>query len=205
MARNYDSGSVNPTIYIDIDKIIRKNKQFGKNSRMLNKVVLIAIDDGLNELALRAEAYVKERMASYGLGGGALYSNLEVRRIRQGIYISTHGTSNQGRDYTMFVEFGTGIEGKKNSHPRANARGWKYTEKHKAKNGELLEGWVYPSYETDVNANKWQDEEGNWFAFTRGQASRPFMYETWLYISFTWHSTIQGYIRRAIQKWGDNL
>ena len=67
-------------------------------------------------------------------------------------------------EYAKFVEFGTGVVGARNPHPdlsQANIDGgWTYDSHN---HGE--EGWVY------------EDENGNWHR-TRGQASRPFMYNT---------------------------
>ena len=105
----------------------------------------------------------------------------------------------------MYVEFGTGIVGKGKPHPHASKLGWTYTEYHVDRNGNIRSGWIYPSHENDVNKNKWVDENGNWYAFTMGQKARPFMYDTWLYLSRIWHSTLMGYINRARKEWGESF
>lgn len=61
--------------------------------------------------------------------------------------------------YAKFVEFGTGIVGKKNPHPDTSIIGWKYDVNE---HGEA--GWFY-----------YRDGEWHW---TKGMPSRPFMYET---------------------------
>lgn len=64
-------------------------------------------------------------------------------------------------EYGMFVEFGTGIVGKNAApHPALEAFGWEYDVNN---HGEV--GWLYPA------------DDGT-YRRTRGQASRPFMYET---------------------------
>ena len=64
-------------------------------------------------------------------------------------------------DYGMFVEFGTGIVGENSPHhPAQGAFDWEYDVND---HGEL--GWWYPG----------DDGQLHW---TKGQPSRPFMYET---------------------------
>ena len=73
-----------------------------------------------------------------------------------------------GTDHAMFVEFGTGIVGKKSSYPGKLPDGvtWTYasgkTIRHLA-DGRY--GWFY------------KDDDGQWW-FTEGMPSRPFMYYT---------------------------
>ena len=61
--------------------------------------------------------------------------------------------------WAKFVEFGTGIEGKENSHPDASIIGWKYDI-----NNHDEKGWFY-------------FKNGKWH-WTKGMPSRPFMYNT---------------------------
>lgn len=64
-------------------------------------------------------------------------------------------------EYGMFVEFGTGIVGENgNHHPAESAFGWEYDVNQ---HGEV--GWLFPA------------DDGT-YRRTRGQESRPFMYET---------------------------
>lgn len=63
-------------------------------------------------------------------------------------------------EYGMFVEFGTGIVGSQSPHPADGDYGWQYDIHHHG-----TAGWVYPA------------DDGT-FRRTRGQQSRPFMYET---------------------------
>ena len=61
--------------------------------------------------------------------------------------------------WAKFVEFGTGITGQQNPHPKTELVGWKYDVNE---HGEA--GWFY-----------FRDGEWHW---TKGLPSRPFMYET---------------------------
>lgn len=64
-------------------------------------------------------------------------------------------------DYGMFVEFGTGIVGAENpNHPAHSAFDWEHDI-----HGHGYSGWWYPG----------DDGQAHW---TKGQPSRPFMYET---------------------------
>ena len=63
-----------------------------------------------------------------------------------------------GTYYAVFVEFGTGIVGEQNPHPE---QPWDYDV-----NGYGEDGWYY------VDG---RDMKGHW---TKGQPSRPFMYNT---------------------------
>lgn len=64
-------------------------------------------------------------------------------------------------EYGMFVEFGTGIVGENGEHhPALSAFGWDYDVNN---HGEV--GWLFPT------------DDGS-YRRTRGQESRPFMYNT---------------------------
>lgn len=64
--------------------------------------------------------------------------------------------------HALFVEFGTGIKGKNGlQHPWKNEYGWEHDVHH---HGD--KGWIY-----------YNDREGRCF-WTKGQASRPFMLNT---------------------------
>ena len=200
----YDVGSYDPSVTIDLDKFISKTRASGKGSRDLNQMIQIAINDGLDELARRGEEYAKQQILIYGISG-ELSTNLKAERIKNGFQISTYAQSNWGFDYSMYVEFGTGIVGMSSPHPKAGSSGWTYTTEHVDRNGKVRSGWVYPSSIDDRNKNKWIGEDGNWYAFTMGQEAKPFMYDTWLYLSRIWHSTLMGYVNRARKEWGESF
>lgn len=71
--------------------------------------------------------------------------------------------------YAAYVEFGTGVVGKDNPHPKYP---WVYDLNNHGK-----AGWFYPTDEADPNPNK-HEYNGQWYAWTKGMPSRPFMYLT---------------------------
>lgn len=76
------------------------------------------------------------------------------------------GIIRSGAYYAVFVEYGTGIMGENMSHPEMEGEwmppgGWTYDHNNHGENG-----WFYTSD---------RDGKRHW---TRGQVSRPFMYET---------------------------
>ena len=95
---------------------------------------------------------------------GAYYTGELLNSIDS--YLFSFGGSPVGfirvnAEYGMFVEFGTGIVGENSEHhPATEAFGWQYDVND---HGEV--GWLFPA------------EDGT-YRRTRGQESRPFMYET---------------------------
>ena len=73
-----------------------------------------------------------------------------------------------GTDHAMFVEFGTGIVGKRSPYPGKLPDGidWQYASGKTIRQlADGRYGWFY------------QDDNGEWW-FTEGMPSRPFMYYT---------------------------
>lgn len=89
----------------------------------------------------------------------AIYTGSLISSI-QGIYdASSHiGVIYTDCPYAVYVEYGTGVVGSQNPHPYPPS-GWKYDM-----NGHGESGWFY-----------WKDDNWHW---TKGIASRPFMFET---------------------------
>lgn len=95
---------------------------------------------------------------------GAYYTGELLSSINSYLFASdasTVGFIRVNAEYGMFVEFGTGIVGKKGKHhPAESVFGWEYDVNN---HGEI--GWSFPT------------DDGS-YRRTRGQESRPFMYET---------------------------
>lgn len=64
--------------------------------------------------------------------------------------------------YAKYVEFGTGVTGSEDPHPKTSEFGWSYDE-----NSHGDKGWVY------------QASDGNFYR-TSGQEAHRFMYNAWL-------------------------
>ena len=83
-----------------------------------------------------------------------------------------------GSYYACFVEFGTGIVGKKNRHPGLNSM------QDFAVMGE--NGTLYTEYDTNRHGNNvwfYKPVGGTKYLWTRGMKARPFMYNTYVELS----------------------
>lgn len=91
---------------------------------------------------------------------GAYYTGETLSTI-EGYYSPSAGVGiiKAGAWWATLIEFGTGVVGSKNPHPDPD--GWNYDV-----NGHGDEGWIY-----------YNDSDGK-FHWTKGMASRPFMYNT---------------------------
>lgn len=78
----------------------------------------------------------------------------------ESVLIGNVGYIRVNADYGVFVEFGTGIVGEGSPHALAGEFDWQYDVNE---HGEA--GWHFPA------------DDGSW-PITKGQPSRPFMYET---------------------------
>jgi len=80
----------------------------------------------------------------------------------------------------LYVEFGTGVRGLENQHPAVGNGdvNWAYNTK-----GHGEQGWWYEVSEGNYkNPITWRDKEGTLRAWTKGMPSRPFMYNTMLWL-----------------------
>lgn len=171
-------------IEIDIDEMISRKTKLPN----MEEYVLIGIENGIKETVERLIEKLRENMILYGLGSSNLINNINVSETSTGIYIGVD------TDYAMFVEYGTGIVGDANKHPKSNEFGWRYDVNN---HGES--GWWYPSSPDDPNPTKYLSETG-WWAWTKGQRSKPFMYNTWLWGTRSINNIVNKHIRRELEK-----
>lgn len=145
--------------------------------------------NALEELAEKAEKRMRERLQVYGLSSSGIMDEMVFDMRDNGISIQLVGKTQGERNVHryMFVEFGTGIRGAggtphqftKSPH---NIK-WEYDTK-----GHGEGGWWYPSDADDPNPTLVRSRtakagEPEWYAWTKGFHKRPFMYDTWLYLS----------------------
>lgn len=109
---------------------------------------------------------------------GLLISSVtRPEQVRPGVWRTTLFCDNgEGKNYALYCEFGTGIEGEKKPHPLAEQAGWQYDV-----NQHGNAGWWYPTDEADKNPTKKVGSTGEpseYIAHTKGQPARPFWYET---------------------------
>ena len=169
--------------FIEVDA---RNFRSDEYTAKLKAVINRGIENGKQELAERTKAKVIENMVLYGLGTSKLINNVVVVMTKYGMVI------NVANEYATFVEFGTGIVGKENPHPKP--MGWRYdTNSHGEK------GWFYPT--TPDDPNPWKHTyNGQLYGWTKGQASRPFMYGAWLWARQSYTQIIKKNIREEISK-----
>ena len=131
-----------------------------------------AVQDSLHEIGERVKNHLIEELCEMGLCDSSFINQIVVKQYGKGL--SVYVTS----QHMMYVEFGTGIVGSNDPHPNTSFmdESWEYDINH---HGE--KGWWYPTTSRDKNKNKKVGANGQLYAFTKGQRSRPFMYNTWLY------------------------
>lgn len=170
-------------ININFDNIDKHAKKFNDFADYkLEK----ALQDGIDELSDRLYNKMGEYLILYGLGGSELMNTRFSVPYGNGIRIGC------GSDHVAFVEFGTGIVGKGNPHPKR--RDWIYDV-----NGHGDNGWWYPTDNPYPNQpTKYYN--GKLYAWTAGMASRPFMYKTWLWGSQHATQIVKKHVNRAIKE-----
>lgn len=151
--------------------------------------VEIGVQLGIEELCDRLRDKMIDNLDNYGLGDSNIANTIIVEPMGDGISVSV------GSDYAVYVEYGTGVVGEGHQHPRATLDGWVYDVNE---HGE--EGWWYPTTTSDPNKKKKTSKDGGLWAWTKGQASRPFMYETWLWGTRSATQIIRKNIRREVKK-----
>lgn len=175
-------------INLDLDKLM--SRYSGKNvvpdfGGALERGLSEGLDDFSKQLLNKLVSIMKD----YGLGDSRTIGAINVVKLSDGISIRVEN------EYFMFIEYGTGVVGERNPHPIPSRDGWTYdTNKH----GET--GWWYPSRSDDPNTTKYQDKDGNYWAWTKGQASRPFMYKTWLWGSQSVTNIVNKHVNREFKE-----
>ena len=125
-----------------------------------------------------------------------IYSNTQFREVKKAI---TYEKSTNGVGYVkigypaIMVEFGTGVVGATSRNPKLEELGF-WDE------NDSRERWVYATDEGASNPYKWQSKNGNWYAWTHGVQSRPFAYESSLYIREIAKDEVKKALRRALGK-----
>lgn len=152
------------TIDIDMSNIEKGIKDWEKTS----SAVLRGIELGKLEFAMKLKEKMKFFLDVNGLGNSEIADSIRMDVLSDGIYVEVMS------DYAIYVEYGTGVVGERNPHPKAED-GWEYdVNEHGDK------GWWYPTTDADPNPKK-RIIGGQLKAWTKGQRSRPFMYQTYMW------------------------
>lgn len=158
------------TIHIDLENI---TKGVDKSQKVLHAIE-IGLQNAFEEMKDRIIEKLSENIDKYGLGNGSLKSHMVVEEIDDGFIISVDS------DYAEYVEYGTGIVGSNNPHPKPI--NWQYDV-----NAHGDEGWKYIG----------DDGKLHW---TKGMPSRPFMYDTWLWGARSFTPIFRKHINKEIKR-----
>lgn len=168
------------TLDIDLNNITKGVSDI----KALEHAILRGIELGEREVAIRLKEKMIEYLTEYGLGDSLIAQNITITPLGKGIQIMAD------TDYAVYVEYGTGVVGSENPHPHP----WEYDV-----NGHGDKGWFYPTTEEDPNPRK-HTYNGQLYGWTKGQASRPFMYRTWLWGTQSSYQIIMKNLNAEIRK-----
>lgn len=143
---------------------------------ILEQDLLEKVDEFTRKLAEKGVEYAKIQLLHYGAyQTGKLYNSIHLEKgdvIQNGAQYIVKTDC----DYAIYVEFGTGVVGNSHPHPSGDGvyrtTGWGFTP--------VPEGWRGKVY---------HNKDGSEVAFTIGQASKPFMWDTRQFLSL--NSTIR--------------
>lgn len=143
----------------------------------------ITMEEAFKEISARVQDKLLENMIKYEVDSTNILNSIDVKVDKNGVEIKI------GCDYAVFIEYGTGIVGSTNPHPNPKKNNWIYG------NG----GWWYPT--TEVIQQRYPNQitnyyNGTLYAFTRGQKSKPFLYDTWLWATRSISPIINKHLRR---------
>ena len=145
-----------------VQELVKEIKRYEKELGKAKEYILNALADYTLE---RVKYYISATTGhtSY-IPTGELLNSIQKSPI-MGNMIKIYTTL----AYAKFVEFGTGVNGSKKSHPETNIHGWAYgTEPHRyvSKNGIEYEtkGWYYKGKDGEIH-------------YTEGLEAHMFMYK----------------------------
>lgn len=161
-------------MYKDLEiELDLNNYQAGvKRLQEAERAIQRGFDAGVEELAERLKDKMLENLRKYGLGTSRLAQTVDIEDIGGAFRVTVDAK------YAMYVEYGTGIRGAENPHPRP----WNYDVNE---HGEA--GWIY----------KGEDGKLHW---TAGTEAKPFVYDTWLWGRRSAKNIINKHIRRALKE-----
>lgn len=152
------------TFEIKVKHLIDPKKAVAAYKREFKKKLKKLMDLLGREGVQIAGAYLQEFLA---IDTGELYDAITYYVYADG----KHAVIRTGSDHAAFVEFGTGVKGANSPHP---SMPWDYDIR-----GHGYKGWYYPTKASDPNPYKYRSKKtGQWWGWTRGMPSRPFMYYT---------------------------
>lgn len=168
---------LNRTVDITLDK--RSLSHAIKEVRDYQRQMVEAMNALIRELADQGAQVAKMRVASFdAVDSGALEHSI-YGYFDSGSRI---GYVIAGAAHAFYVEYGTGVVGAASPHPEAGAVGWEYAVGptiHTTKDGRT--GWFYNKGSDSLFSDP-DFSGGQGWRFTEGQPSRPFMYNTFVWL-----------------------
>lgn len=174
----YTTASIPP---ITIDVSLEKFMMRANATKELQEAVEIGIKKGIDNFKPQLEKKFMEHLRKYGLAGSDIARNYSFSVESDFTIKLTIGT-----EWAIFVEYGTGIVGKQAPHHPKPQLPWVH-DSHE--HGDA--GWFYM-----------KDGRGHW---TAGQASRPFMYDTWKWARASFTNTLGSAVRKEVENWGRKM
>lgn len=174
-----DGDVINMSIDIDINAITKRNIQKNKDLYKLGEL-LPAIERGL-KLGLdeiKDEMYQRLIVATTNIPD----ISVELLTVENGFILSASG------EQVVYLEFGTGIVGSANPHPRLDFA------------NEVLDGpWEYDINNHGVAGWNYRDKNGQ-LQHTTGLPSQHFMYDVWLWGRQSYSNKIRKHINRELKR-----
>lgn len=156
-------------------------------SSEFNNSFKTVMNEAYKEISARVQEKLIENMIKYDVDSMNILSGLNITVNEKGVLIDVNC------EYAIFIEYGTGIVGSQNPHPQPKRANWHYGDG----------GWWYPTNETIQSRYPLQKTKlinGQLYAYTKGQKSKPFMYDTYLWAS----RSINNIIRKHISNFTKN-
>ena len=124
-----------------------------------------------------------------------IYPNTQFREVKKTI---TKQDAIDGTGYVkigypaIMVEFGTGVIGKSTRNSDLQKLGF-------SDENDTSTWWIYQTDAGASNPYKWQEKDGTWRAWTHGVKSRPFAYNSALYVREIAKSEIRKALSEALK------
>lgn len=154
----------------------------------INKLVDEGKQNGLEIIRKMTADKIKNNLTKYNIPNETV-SSMVVVATENGVHVSVGGAD------LLYVEYGTGIVGSSDPHPDPTAVGWRYDINNHGK-----AGWWYPTTMSDTNPTKKETSDGGFIAWSAGVRARPFMFDTWVWLSLNANSILTKSITDSLKK-----
>ena len=157
--------------------------------------IATVVSKALQQLGEMGVVNIGRLLTVYGLGDSDVARSVELIKVNDSHFRirATGKMTDIGVCQAVLLEFGTGIVGERQPHQVAAEFGYKYDI-----NAHGDAGWFYPTTLTDRNPRKYVTKKGDVLAWTKGMPSRPFMYNTSVYLLSEAPYVLRGVIKELL-------